>query len=354
MTCQPTVPFANQLCTLANITHVRDYFPTVARKSLPDQEKHLRLLDAIALLLVTEAKSDVAAVMFEQTAHEVIFYYSKNRPSTSLERQYLEQVRQIALTVPDINECAMQLLDRVIPMCRKKIVSRLQRLSRCIVRSELVVSDDTSGTFRSHLVERMPHLFPETGGLSCKHIVLSYLSQVHSIDHAKCSEITLRKLIRFAFAIGSYKPFGDLIHNETVVSRLRKIGNYFGATMGIAKTVSRLQQQNRGRYTTDNVTFLEVRNPREQANSSLIISTAGPTTNANDDLHLHRPHGDPEPLRRHLWARPDHTRCPESRLPIRLHLGGDQTGPSASDALRSRRMHTRHARARIAQRLGVR
>lgn len=208
------MPFANQLSTLANITHVRDYFPTVARKSLPDQEKHLRLLDAIALLLVTEPKSDVAAVMFEQTAHEVIFNYAKNRPSSTLEHQYLEQVRQIALTVPDVGECAMQLLDHVIPMCRKKIVSRLQRLSRCIVPAKLVVSEDTSGASRGHLLEKMPHLFPETGGLSCKNIVLGDLSQVRSIDHA---EITLRKLIRFAFAIGSYKSLGDVIHNETVV-----------------------------------------------------------------------------------------------------------------------------------------
>lgn len=108
---EPIIPFADQLCFLANITHVRDCSPTMARKSLPDQEKHL---DSIPILLVTEEKSDIAAVIFEQTAHEVIFYYSKNRPSTFQERDYLDQLRQIALTVADINQCAMQLLNRVI------------------------------------------------------------------------------------------------------------------------------------------------------------------------------------------------------------------------------------------------
>lgn len=354
MTGQATVSFANQVCTLANITHVRDYFPTIARKSFPDQEKHLRLLDSIALLLITEAKSDVAAVMFEQTPHEVNFYYSKNRPSTSMERQTLEQLRQIALTVTDINECAMQLLDRVIPTCHKKIVSRLQRLTKSLVPSELIVSEDTNGTFRSHLVERMPHLFPKTGGLSCKNIVLSYFSQVRSIDHAKCSDMTLRKLIRFAFAIGSYKPLGDLITNETVVRRLRKIGNYYGATTGIAKTVSRVRQQHPDRYTINNVRFHEVRNSLSQLQSLLTVWIAGPTTNANDHLHLDRPHSDPEPLQCHMWPCPHHTRRPQSRIPIRLHRRGDQTDASARYTFRPRRMHARHARACIAQRLVVR
>lgn len=260
--------------------------PTVACKRLPEQEKHLCLLDAIALLLVSEEKSDVAAVMFEQTTEEVVFYYSKNRPTTSQEREYLEQLRQLALTIPDITECTIQLLNHVIPMCRNKIVSRLRRLKKCIP-SDLWISEHRSGTLRSPLVEKMPHLFPETSILSCENIVLSYLSQVCTTDNAKCSVLTLRKLIRFAFAIGSYQPLGNLIQDETIVWRVRKIGNYYSSAKGIATTVSRFRQPNAPGYTTANVTFCEVGSPRYVLELPLTVSTTGPTTQANDHLHLH-------------------------------------------------------------------
>lgn len=252
----PPLSFADQLCALANITHIRDYSPTIARKALPDQEKHLLLLDSIALLLVTEEKSDVAAVMFEQTTHGVIFYYAKNRPLTPQEHEYLDQLLVLALKVNDVNECAMQLLDRVIHMCRMKIASRVRSLSRSI-RPGLHVSEDATGVFRDHLVQKMPHLFPETGGLSCRTLVLRYLSQVRTINSATCSESTLGKLIRFAFVIGSYDQLQDIIHDDVVIRRIRKVGGYYGATKWIARTVARVPTGS-PRYTTANVEFREV------------------------------------------------------------------------------------------------
>lgn len=251
------VPFSDQLCALASITHIRDYSPTVSRKSFPDQEKHLRLLDAIALLLVTEEKSDVAAVMFAQTPTQVTFYFSKNRPCTKRELDYVDGILRLAFEMTDVQACSLELLNRVIPMCRSKIVSRLKRLL-CCLPLPLHILDDVDGAFHDHLVAKMPHLFPTTGPASMSRgILVKYIAQLRKIDANKCTVQDLGRLIRFASAFGSYKPLKVLIRDDVIVRRLRKLGNYYCGTKFIAKTVSRLQYGAQ-HYGVGNVVFQEV------------------------------------------------------------------------------------------------
>lgn len=199
---QTSVSFGEQLFVLATIIHVRDYRPTVSPTSTTTEHtKHMNLLDDIALLLVTQGSSDVAAVIFEQTSHEIIFYYTKNRASTSSERTYIESLRDIALSLSDVNQCTFQLLARVIPMCRSRIVSRLKKVIRRL-QNPLVVFEDGDGGFREHLVSRMPHLF--RSGRSSANILRSDLAAVRMVNLAKCTDQDLEKPIRFASVISSY------------------------------------------------------------------------------------------------------------------------------------------------------
>jgi hypothetical protein len=59
------------------------------------KSKHLVLLDLLALLIVTKAKSDVAATMLA-TNGSMRFYYSKNRPLTNDENSYVCTLFDIA------------------------------------------------------------------------------------------------------------------------------------------------------------------------------------------------------------------------------------------------------------------
>lgn len=251
------VPFNEQLSALSSITHIRDYSPTVCRKPFPDQAKHLRLLDAIALLLVTEEKSDVGAVMFEQTPTQVIFYFCKNRPCTKRELDYVDGIRRLAFEITDVQECSLQLLNRVIPMCRSKIVSRLKRLL-CCIPLPLHIFDDMDGAFHEHLIAKMPHLFKNPGpaSVSCG-ILVNYIAQLRKIDANKCTDQVLGRLIRFASAFGSYKSLKVLIRDDVIVWRLRKLGNYYCGTKSIAKAVARLQYGAQ-HYGVGNVIFQEV------------------------------------------------------------------------------------------------
>src|SRR5438270_7423997 len=63
-----------QVFALSRIKHNRQHAPTVPPQTTGKQGKHLKLLDGIALLLVTEDTSDVAAVSFHQTSKSIDFY----------------------------------------------------------------------------------------------------------------------------------------------------------------------------------------------------------------------------------------------------------------------------------------
>lgn len=250
-----SVPFADQLFVLANITHVRDSRPTISTTPFSENRKHLRLLNHIALLLVTEEKSDVAAVMFEQKSHEINIFYSKNRPTTSNERAYIESLQHIAISHPDINECAMQLPARVIPTCRPKIAARVKNLVRSL-SPDLHVSADVDGAFWAHLLARIPRL--EESGLSAGLFLHRYIALVRHVNVSECHDDELEKLIRFGSIIGSYKNLKCFISSETTVRRVQKLGGYYTATKWIARTVDALRRTSPDYLGAGTINFREV------------------------------------------------------------------------------------------------
>lgn len=248
------------------------------------------------------------------------------------EHKYHDELRRLALTITRVNDCAMALVARVIHICRPKIVSRIRRLKKCIVPG-LPVFEDATGAFRDHLVEKMPHMFPEPENLSCKTFALRYLSRVSTISNATCTENTLEKLIRFAFVIGSYDNLKSIIHDETVIRRIRKLGGYYSATKWIAGTVKRLEDRS-PRYTTANVTFREVRHqPYYHASSSLTPRTGAPTS-AIRYQHFYHPHRHSQQLRRDLRPWPCHPGLTysgvSSRLDWRKRQGAEPAGHTPS------------------------
>ncbi|KAF8429345.1 hypothetical protein BGX38DRAFT_1278247 [Terfezia claveryi] len=89
------------------------------------KSKHLVLLDLLALLLVTEAKSNVAATMF-RTNGSMKFFYSKNRPFTDSENQYVRTLFNYASeTNRSVGDRYMNLLAAIVDKCQKKIKSRI-------------------------------------------------------------------------------------------------------------------------------------------------------------------------------------------------------------------------------------
>lgn len=255
----PPPDFGEQLFVLATITHVRDYRPTISPSPPTEREKHLRLLNDIALLLVTQGSSDVASVMFEQSSHEIVFYYAKNRATTNKERAYIESLRDIALSLTDINDCTTKLLARVIPVCRAKIISRLKKLIHCLPIPPSVAEEVDDDGFRAHLVMRVPLFLSRR--ISATDFIRNYFAAVRAVTISRCTDQVLERLIRFASIIGSYKPLKNLLSDDMTIRRLRKLGDYYSSTKRIARTVDSFQRTNPSYLSSLVVVFREVRSP---------------------------------------------------------------------------------------------
>lgn len=129
------VSFAEKVYALSKVIHIVKFRNNVAATYNDHQRKHLRLLDDIALLLVIEATSDVAAVAFERCPTEVIFYYAKNRPSTAADRKHILDLIKGTEGQGTAHERLKVVLSKVLVTCRLKTNSRLRKLKKAITNA---------------------------------------------------------------------------------------------------------------------------------------------------------------------------------------------------------------------------
>jgi hypothetical protein len=107
-----------------------------------EQAKHLKLVDSIALLLVTDEKSDAAAVSFYQTSMSINFYYAKNRPCTTTEVQYIESLLDIVRSYHPSKryQCNNLFLTKVVSMCIRKIHRRIEKVALELINYNVIAS----------------------------------------------------------------------------------------------------------------------------------------------------------------------------------------------------------------------
>ena len=119
-----------------------------SRASSPvKKSKHLILLDLLALLLVGEDKSDVAATMLIM-GREPKFYYCKNWPLTDDENRYVQKIfdcaRDSTVSAAD-RMSALRII--VFGYCREKIKARVWKVMKWAEQLQKVVcygiSDET-------------------------------------------------------------------------------------------------------------------------------------------------------------------------------------------------------------------
>jgi len=117
-------------------------FPRSHQKGDANEKKILKLVDGIALLLVTEAKADVAAVSFHQTAESINFYYAKNRLSEDSEKQYIESILDIVRSFDQSKrtECTRSILDKAIRKCIEKVKKRIHKVMQALTASKITIS----------------------------------------------------------------------------------------------------------------------------------------------------------------------------------------------------------------------
>jgi hypothetical protein len=125
------------------------------------QKKHLRLLNGVAVLLVTEGTSDVAAATMTSHAQgdmvNTTFHVIKNRECTEKERAYFEKFVTI-INEKEIDYSSMRdsLSTLVLQNCRAKIVSRATKLRKAV--DDVKKNFDTWRVSNDSMKEEIPLL----------------------------------------------------------------------------------------------------------------------------------------------------------------------------------------------------
>lgn len=250
------ITFAEKVYALSKVIHIRKYSDTTAlsNKLVGHQESlsHLRLLDDIALLLVTEGDSEVAAVSLERTETEVRFYYAKNQLVTAREESYIKDLLEILKLPhddlaeegkgPDTGGGARveRLLAKVVPACATKIKSRIRKLKHDLPgdRSD-IFRDDINGEMHAYFQERFDTWYNRYNG--AHEFLTKFLHQIDNLELSKTSTGQLCDIIRVAYRASAYKKNTTVLVPEHLARRLRLVGDYFGAARRIVKRMDSLR-----------------------------------------------------------------------------------------------------------------
>jgi len=206
------------------------------------KSKHLALLDLLALLIVTKAKSDVAATMLV-TNGSMKFYYSKNRPLTNDENSYVCTLFDIACKTDRApNDRSSDLLALVVDKCQRKIKARL---SKVLWRTkELNSAPDrgivSDGSVPAELVRKLKSALgiePEQCLNACLIGWFDHLESVRDLE-------SLGEATTFANLIG-LAPYIHLVIDQMLLRRIRKLGEYKAATVNLVGEIDRLSPETR-------------------------------------------------------------------------------------------------------------
>lgn len=115
---------------LSQMSHIHKNMPTQPPRMGPEESKHLRILDAVALFLVTEAKGDVAAVTFKQATHTIEIFYAKNSPCDDFLTIYANKILAYIFEFRHhpLEEVVVEVCLRAVKQCLKKVRARLLKL----------------------------------------------------------------------------------------------------------------------------------------------------------------------------------------------------------------------------------
>ncbi|KAF8532467.1 hypothetical protein BDD12DRAFT_868862 [Trichophaea hybrida] len=208
--------------------------------SSSQKSKHLVLLDLLALLLVTEAKSDVAATMLI-TNGSMKFFYSKNRPFTYSENTYVRTLFNYASqTDRNVLDRHIDLIAAVIDKCQKKIKARISKVSQRV--KELQSTADRGIHSESRLplkvvkfLKAQLEVDPEK---SLKNSLISWCDCLNSTQSSNDREF-LRFAVTSAYTIGLPSEMNFVI-DQKLLRRIRKLGDYVGAVVQLVGEIDRL------------------------------------------------------------------------------------------------------------------
>lgn len=240
------VSFAESVYALSKVVHVVK-FRNISLRLSEDQRKNLRLLNDIALLLVTKSKSDVAAVSLERRTSQVHFYYAKNFPATSADKRHIDDLVADLQGLGSSTVRIERILKKVMLVCGEKILSRLSKLKATLLDNQagegLYLRSDRDGELHAHFQRNFSDwyaMYPTSA-----EFVTGFLSAI--VGHVASEPQQLMEILRVAYLTGSYKPATppdgatsgkqpeSIFIDPMLGRRMRLLGDYYGAVKRIVR-----------------------------------------------------------------------------------------------------------------------
>lgn len=284
MTSLEPPPFVDRLHALSAISHRLEYSPVIKFEKGSSTKNHLKLLDLLALLLVTEPDGDVAATTLIRTSTTVEILYSKNRRCTAPEEAYfqflLDTINKAKPNARSMSIARRDALNLVIANCSLKIKARLnklvQRLKSLVIENIIKPpSDETTALLWSEL-EVLG--FPNPARVPLENSIARWLRCIEKHPAKVLAGENTRTYLIAAYVLGYTKGTDAMFDDEILLRRIRKFGDYHGAVHKLVKAFVSIKPHHR----TGGVQKREV---------SIIVALIS-TSQAQGHRFLHRPHRD--------------------------------------------------------------
>jgi len=180
-----------------------------------------------------------------------IFYYSKNRPLSDGENLYVQTLFASACDCTMTIESRIAALDAaVVDKCRKKIMSRVKKVSQRVkslknVANHGISSDDCLPT---EARERLRSSLQIGRGATLQSSITNWLKWLGSAH----SPAELQFAIHTANLIGWSGKIRNMIDFQ-LLRRIRKVGDYASATRKLVSSIDRLSQEQRNKLQIQEV-----------------------------------------------------------------------------------------------------
>ena len=214
---------------LSSARHMRNLQASKPLTFTKRDESQLRLLDYIALILVTESKDDVAAVTMEQLPNSVVFYYAKNAPCSPEFKEYIQRLLAVVASV-DMKYLARDIIFEVLRTCQDKFRGRLDKCQKAIKNSGEMDFDDAIAAQVPKCAKSLSTWSGKTFGV----IITDFLKRLASYD-IKPEKLAVNISTSVTFSLEAYligfEP--GLQQYPKLAARIRKLGDYYGAARHI-------------------------------------------------------------------------------------------------------------------------
>ncbi|KAL0634107.1 hypothetical protein Q9L58_006986 [Maublancomyces gigas] len=234
------VSFTERVYTLSNLIHTAKTPITNPSNHPAHQRKNLRLLDNIALLLLTQPSPDVAAVALERHTTQAIFYYTKLHSSTATEQAYIHDLIT-TLQGPTNKNNYQIIISKVVKACRPKILSRLTKLKTAILTAApRSLNIDTDSVVHRYFEKQLGSWY--TGYESPQQFMERYLSHIRLLVPNERDDLELQQIIRVAHITSSYIPSTTVFPNTEIAKRVGRVGEWYGAVTRVVNAARAIKR----------------------------------------------------------------------------------------------------------------